>query len=189
MTERADIGEGADSDDEYTDYINDELRRLPQRVLQNATERTKGIMDAERRMQSASNFNSQYKTVTLCPQPLLRKTIDTTPKKAEDCDNILEVTQASIMQDQIRRDIEHHQRLMDREDGKVRREEERRIREEERVEDRERREEGRRRGDNMMKMIMATVNGKESGGRNANAYGENIYGFILQEQKMVGFNT
>ena len=64
-----------------------------------------------------------------------------------------------MLQEQMRRDEEHRQRMFDREMEKERRKEERRIREQERLDERERRAEERQRNDRMTQMMMIAVLG------------------------------
>ena len=161
MTERADIGEGDESECEYTN----ELQTNPVAVPRTGAPANNGSSDSVVPEIGASIGDyttnnaipdTQAQTANPSPRPLVRKR---PVKSMDDDDIIVSAVKASMLQEQMRREDEYRQRKQDREDEKQRREQERSMREQESLEDRERRIEERQRSEKMTQMIMVALLG------------------------------
>ena len=102
---------------------------------------------------------SQVQTANPSPRALVCKR---RVKSLDDDDGIVSAIKASMLQEQMRREDEHRQHKINREDGKQCREEERSMGEQERLDDRERRIEERQRSEQMTQMIMVALLGSRA---------------------------
>ena len=161
MTERADIGDSDDLDREYTEDMPDDTLPFSRSGTPATNSSSASPLFDNPPAPRENNTNKEPETTiaraaSIPPRPLVRKR----PSKAvDDDDSLFGAIKASMLQEQMRRDEEHRQRMFDREMEKERREEECRIREQERLDERERRAEERQRNDRMTQMMMIAVLG------------------------------
>lgn len=99
-------------------------------------------------------------SVTRLPRPSVRKRSTASAKTFNDGDSIVGAIRMSMLQEPMRREEQHCQRILDKEDDRVRREERSRIREEKRAEEREIREEDRQCNDGMTQITIVALLGR-----------------------------
>lgn len=160
MTERADMGEGDESDDAYTEELEgDSVSPRSGTPAANSTvaslvpDNTDPVQDSTASAQPGPPLS---RSTTPTPRPLVRKRVS---KPVDEDESILTALKANMLQEQMRREDEYRKRMLDREEEKERRAEERLERQQERQEERERRAEERKRSDQMTQMMMIALLG------------------------------
>ena len=159
MIERAEIGEGDESECEYTNISQTNPVPVPRTGAPAINGSSASVVPEIGESIGDDTTNNaisatQAQTANPSPRPLVRKR---PVKSMEDDDSIVSAIKASMLQKQMRREDEYRQREQDREDEKQRREEERSMWEQERLDDRERRIEERQRSEQMTQMIMVAL--------------------------------
>ena len=130
MTERADIGYGEDSDDDYTTEMNVADPFTPPGTPATSSSAASLMPTISHKLTIELSTSKLDRAISRyfnpSPRPLVRKR---PAKKADDDDSILATLKSSLLQEQIRREEDYRKCMSQKEEEKSRREEERQIRE------------------------------------------------------------
>lgn len=107
MTERAEIGDAGESEDGYTDKINDETALLKSRSQSRSVDETGSGALLIQENQRGSTTDPPTSNPYISPRPLVRKKSTYNQKTVSEDDNIYSSLKLSMLQEQIRRDEDH----------------------------------------------------------------------------------